>query len=1121
MVASVSANLNDKHLNKDYKQENDGVKDDEDEDGNENEMTNYRYNNDGNNEIGVRGNSYKIDPENIRKMYNDFNDEINLRNNREEYKDIKEKGGGNNNIYESADYSHEERVYVSNNADGYVSNGSLKKARKIDQTHQNENYNLYYTDSGIHQNIHESTNIDHHHSLHHYSDNLLYNHPLSQQSLLNDGNPTSHELYIHNNYTTTTFLSPTNNTIEFPPPTHSSFSNILTTPHQPCLVDSYSQFAWLYISPLILFIGIIGNLIVVAVISRKAFAHTTPQTYLSAIAIFDNAALFWRIVPQLLRVHHLADLSASYTGFCRVEHFSFYLSSDVAIWLVVCFTLDRLVAVCYPLKKPKFCKPKISKIVILILVLLAIFKNAHVFWTRGFNEKSSIPSDLVEGSGRAGSVVIINEEFVDGVGLKNSSSMYINNLKNSSKRQSDDKIKKRPKNKIYEKIEDKLRKKRGRERGREIERRTELKAGMNQFSGSNGTRNAGYIDQEVIFNEAVNINKEGIIDLIEGTKIKKVINTFNKRDHGKIINKRIKMSGENIKNMNIELDIHEKKQIKNCERLDRYVFYEEKVRPWLAFTSVSLVPTLLIIISNLLIIKALLNAYRFRRNTAGSIYYNRHNSFRHKNNQMKLNLYRFSENSNHVDMNGTTFNGNICDKNRRLTIHNLRVGEDLIEHKNDACPPALSTQKLMQPTTTATTQPNSYGSTSKTNMSVFVSQISSIKPTFKTKISPHKETIIQIITPPTATSPTPTKTFQFPFQTITTPTTQNTLTTTPSTTAPTTKPVITKTTTPTSLTTTTQTKTAPTQTITQQKRHSCPRIIYTTFETNTSFVPVPLSGHTTIDKDHTSKGSNTNLEVWDDGIDFDNADQDNDTKIDSDCDYEQNNSDGKLEKCINQNSDGFSKNKMNENDKYVDDKIKLKEYDNMENIKNKNTNNNNINPYKTNVENANGINIQRSSTTTKSNEILSDQLKDRPTTRRRHHSLIPRLRYSNTSQFEECRPSTLTSTTLMCLGVSVAFVVCVTPSIILTIGKKAWLNRSRDVYLLSKTISNQLSIINHASSFFLYCVTGQRFRTEFIRLFRGLFKNTHHHQPPIIKTTRKTSRSPSLWSNMVLGRKYS
>ena len=85
------------------------------------------------------------------------------------------------------------------------------------------------------------------------------------------------------------------------------------------------------------------------------------------------------------------------------------------------------------------------------------------------------------------------------------------------------------------------------------------------------------------------------------------------------------------------------------------------------------------------------------------------------------------------------------------------------------------------------------------------------------------------------------------------------------------------------------------------------------------------------------------------------------------------------------------------------------------------------------------------------------------------------------------RGTVFTQTSLMCIAASLAFVVCVTPSIVLTMGRHRWKfagGLTQTAYFASRAIVHQLSCLNHAVNFFLYCITGQRFRTELVSLLR-------------------------------------
>lgn len=76
-------------------------------------------------------------------------------------------------------------------------------------------------------------------------------------------------------------------------------------------------------------------------------------------------------------------------------------------------------------------------------------------------------------------------------------------------------------------------------------------------------------------------------------------------------------------------------------------------------------------------------------------------------------------------------------------------------------------------------------------------------------------------------------------------------------------------------------------------------------------------------------------------------------------------------------------------------------------------------------------------------------------------------------------------TTIMCLSISFTFLVCIAPSIVLIIGRPYWKfpGKQNTAYNIAKVINNQLVYLNHAINFCLYCMTGQRFRSELATMF--------------------------------------
>lgn len=113
-----------------------------------------------------------------------------------------------------------------------------------------------------------------------------------------------------------------------------------------------------------------------------------------------------------------------------------------------------------------------------------------------------------------------------------------------------------------------------------------------------------------------------------------------------------------------------------------------------------------------------------------------------------------------------------------------------------------------------------------------------------------------------------------------------------------------------------------------------------------------------------------------------------------------------------------------------------------------------------------------------------------------------------------------TQTTIMCLSTSVAFLICVSPSIILTLGRINWSNDRKSVHAfgIAQAVNYQLSCLNHAINFFLYCLSGQRFRRELCDMIRGrpdnAFQSRKKPEADLHKASASNSFSESKQDNM-------
>lgn len=154
---------------------------------------------------------------------------------------------------------------------------------------------------------------------------------------------------------------------------------------------------WIFVAPIIFWVGIVGNALILAVMAQKWMRGTSTSSYLIAMAIADLCVLVTGMIPEWLEANGFVTLKELDPAACKLEKFLFYTSGDTAIWIRVLFTLDRFVAVCFPLSNSQCCSYWKAKYYSLGALFAAIVKNLHVLWTRGAEyEYTAIDQSLID-----------------------------------------------------------------------------------------------------------------------------------------------------------------------------------------------------------------------------------------------------------------------------------------------------------------------------------------------------------------------------------------------------------------------------------------------------------------------------------------------------------------------------------------------------------------------------------------------------------------------------------------------------------------------------------------------------------------------------------------------------
>ncbi|XP_058065813.1 growth hormone secretagogue receptor type 1-like [Anopheles bellator] len=131
-----------------------------------------------------------------------------------------------------------------------------------------------------------------------------------------------------------------------------------------------------YVPALVLF-GSIGNILSVLVFFKTKLRKLSSSYYLAALGLSDTFYLICQFVAWL----NLVDLKIYIQEICcRFFTFSSTLCCFLSVWFVVAFTVERFIAVLYPLKRQTMCTVKRAKIVIVALTMGGVFISLPIFF---------------------------------------------------------------------------------------------------------------------------------------------------------------------------------------------------------------------------------------------------------------------------------------------------------------------------------------------------------------------------------------------------------------------------------------------------------------------------------------------------------------------------------------------------------------------------------------------------------------------------------------------------------------------------------------------------------------------------------------------------------------------
>ena len=144
----------------------------------------------------------------------------------------------------------------------------------------------------------------------------------------------------------------------------------------------------IYFTPIIIIIGITGNLLSFIVFTRTHLRRQSSSVYLASLAMVDiifllSLCIVWLSWIKIPLFHR--------QGWCQVVVYMMYVCTFLSVWLVTSFTIDRFIMCYYPLRKDRYCTTKRARIVVIILILCGLVMYSFATWTSGVNYINSYP----------------------------------------------------------------------------------------------------------------------------------------------------------------------------------------------------------------------------------------------------------------------------------------------------------------------------------------------------------------------------------------------------------------------------------------------------------------------------------------------------------------------------------------------------------------------------------------------------------------------------------------------------------------------------------------------------------------------------------------------------------
>jgi len=138
-----------------------------------------------------------------------------------------------------------------------------------------------------------------------------------------------------------------------------------------------------FVAPVVVIVGLLSNLVALFVFSERSMQRRSSSVYLAAISV---AGIGFLACVMLSWTAHTSIDVYLLDGACKTLTYVTYVSSFLGVWYVVGFTVERFVAVHYPLRRLSLCTAVKARRTVIGLAAFACAAYGYGAWTSGVTE---------------------------------------------------------------------------------------------------------------------------------------------------------------------------------------------------------------------------------------------------------------------------------------------------------------------------------------------------------------------------------------------------------------------------------------------------------------------------------------------------------------------------------------------------------------------------------------------------------------------------------------------------------------------------------------------------------------------------------------------------------------